>query len=61
MSSIWGSNSELAELLHLARRQPLRYVVEALPLSEANQAHQRLRRGDVDGRFVLVPSLDRPT
>ncbi len=61
MSSIWGSNSELSELLDLAGRQPLRYTVEALPLSEANQAHQRLRRGDVDGRFVLVPSLDRPT
>ncbi|MEP7201408.1 MAG: zinc-binding dehydrogenase [Ilumatobacteraceae bacterium] len=57
MSSIWGSNAELAELLELARREPLEYTVEALPLSQANQAHERLRRGDVDGRFVLVPDL----
>ncbi len=57
MSSIWGSNAELAELLQLARRQPLEYTVEALPLSHANEAHDRLRRGDVDGRFVLVPEL----
>jgi alcohol dehydrogenase, propanol-preferring len=57
MTSIWGSNTELAELLDLARREPLEYTVEALPLSQANQAHDRLRRGDVDGRFVLVPGL----
>ncbi|MFM2072641.1 MAG: hypothetical protein RLZZ623_2905 [Actinomycetota bacterium] len=57
MSSIWGSNTELGELLDLARRTPLQYTVEALPLSAANQAHERLRRGDVDGRFVLVPAL----
>jgi len=41
----------------LARREPLEYTVETLPLSQANEAHERLRRGDVDGRFVLVPSL----
>lgn len=57
MSSIWGSNDELGELLDLARRETLNYTVEALPLSEANQAHDRLRRGDVDGRFVLVPGM----
>jgi alcohol dehydrogenase, propanol-preferring len=57
MSSIWGSNGELGELLDLARREPLEYTVEVLPLSEANQAHDRLRRGDVNGRFVLVPGL----
>ena len=61
MSSIWGTNNELGELLDLARREPLRYTVEVLPLSQANEAHDRLRRGDVDGRFVLVPSLDRTT
>ena len=57
MSSIWGSNAELAELLDLVRREPLHHTVEALPLSKANEAHDRLRRGDVEGRFVLVPSL----
>jgi propanol-preferring alcohol dehydrogenase len=57
MSSIWGTNAELGELLALARREPLEYTVEPLPLHEAEQAHRRLRAGDVDGRFVLVPSL----
>jgi alcohol dehydrogenase, propanol-preferring len=58
MSSVWGSNAELGELLDLARRETIVHTVEALPLSRANEAHDRLRRGDVDGRFVLVPSLD---
>jgi propanol-preferring alcohol dehydrogenase len=57
MSSIWGSNAELAELLDLARREHIEQTVEALPLSQANEAHDRLRRGDVEGRFVLVPGL----
>jgi alcohol dehydrogenase, propanol-preferring len=55
MSSIWGTNGELGELLALARREPLRYTVETLPLELAQHAHDRLRRGDVQGRFVLVP------
>jgi alcohol dehydrogenase, propanol-preferring len=55
MTSIWGTNQQLAELLALARREPLRYTVETLPLIEAQTAHDRLRAGDVVGRFVLVP------
>jgi alcohol dehydrogenase, propanol-preferring len=58
LSSIWGTNAQLAELLNLAQRHELRYTVEALPLSAAQTAHDRLRRGDVAGRFVLVPGLD---
>lgn len=59
MSSIWGTNAELGELLRLAQHQPLQYTVETLPLSQAAVAHDRLRSGDVEGRFVLVPALDR--
>jgi alcohol dehydrogenase, propanol-preferring len=57
MSSIWGSNDQLGELLALARRERLVHHVEPLPLHAANEAHDRLRRGDVRGRFVLVPGL----
>ncbi len=55
MTSIWGTNAQLGELLSLARAQPLQYTVEALPLEQAQTAHDRLRAGDVSGRFVLVP------
>lgn len=57
MSSVWGSRAQLDELLDLARREPsIVQPVETLPLDDAQLAHDRLRRGDVRGRFVLVPN-----
>jgi alcohol dehydrogenase, propanol-preferring len=60
-TSVWGTNDQLAELLALARRHPITATVEAMPLSAAQTAHDRLRSGDATGRFVLVPSLDHTT
>lgn len=56
MSSIWGTVSELGELIDFAHRHPIQYTVEAVPLDQAEAAHQRLRAGDVAGRLVLVPT-----
>ncbi len=56
MSSIWGSPAELDQLLALARRERIEHTVEVMALADAEQAHQRLRRGEVAGRVVLVPS-----
>lgn len=56
MTSVWGSRAQLDELLDLARREPtIVQPVEALPLEQAQTAHDRLRAGEVRGRFVLVP------
>jgi len=55
MTSVWGSLDDFAELIALAQRQTIRHVVERLPLEQAQIAHDRLRKGDVRGRFVLVP------
>ena len=55
MSSIWGSLADLGELIALARREPLQYTIETLPLEEAQAAHDRLRSGEAKGRLVLVP------
>jgi alcohol dehydrogenase, propanol-preferring len=55
LSSIWGSLGELAELIELAHREPLQYTVETLPLDRAQEAHDRVRRGEALGRIVLVP------
>jgi alcohol dehydrogenase, propanol-preferring len=41
--------------LRLAAQASVRTVVETLALERANEALARLRRGDVDGAFVLVP------
>lgn len=43
------------EFLPLAARAGVRTHVEAMPLMKANQALDRLRRGDVSGALVLVP------
>jgi propanol-preferring alcohol dehydrogenase len=43
------------ELLALAPRIPIRTHVEAMQLSAANEALDRLRRGEVRGSLVLVP------
>jgi propanol-preferring alcohol dehydrogenase len=55
LSSIWGSRDELAELIALAQRETIEHTVEALPLEQAQTAHDRLRAGDTRGRLVLVP------
>jgi propanol-preferring alcohol dehydrogenase len=55
MSSIWGSLTDLGELIALAQREPLEYTVETMPLADAQAAHDRLRRGEAAGRLVLVP------
>ncbi len=55
MSSIWGSLSDLGELIELAQREPLSYTTETMPLAQAQAAHDRVRSGEARGRVVLVP------
>jgi propanol-preferring alcohol dehydrogenase len=43
------------EFLELAARIPVRTRVTPMPLTQANEALQRLRSGDVEGAIVLVP------
>jgi alcohol dehydrogenase, propanol-preferring len=43
------------EFLALAPRVPVQTTVDSVPLREAGQALDRLRRGDVNGALVLVP------
>jgi propanol-preferring alcohol dehydrogenase len=43
------------EFLELAPRVPVRTHVETFPLAQANEALDKLRRGDVRGALVLVP------
>jgi propanol-preferring alcohol dehydrogenase len=54
-TSSWGSLAELREVLAHARRDELDWEVEPLPLERVNEALERVRRGDVAGRLVLVP------
>ena len=43
------------ELLALAPHVPIRVEVETFPLAQANEALERLRRGEVHGAAVLTP------
>ena len=54
VNSVWGSRSQMDELLDLARREPaIVQPVEVMALADAQAAHDRLRSGDVRGRIVL--------
>jgi propanol-preferring alcohol dehydrogenase len=56
VSSIaWGAVDELYEVVRRARRRKVRWSVERVPLADAQEAHRRLRAGEVEGRIVLVP------
>ncbi|MGK3106059.1 NAD(P)-dependent alcohol dehydrogenase [Streptomyces sp. WAC05858] len=51
----WGTRHELAAVVTLARSGALHVETERFPLSAAAEAIDRLRRGRVRGRTVLVP------
>ena len=53
-TSVWGSPQQMVELLDLASREDILVPVDALPLEQAQVAHDRLRSGQVDGRLVLT-------
>ena len=53
-TSIWGSLDELKELLEFVRTRGLQHLVETMPLEKAQDALDRLRRGDIRGRVVLT-------
>ena len=53
LSSVWGNRKQMDELLDLARREDITVPVQRLPLSQAQQAHDMLRDGQVEGRLVL--------
>lgn len=59
VASVWGSRSQMDELLALARKEPsLVAPVDVMPLAEADKAHRLLRAGEVRGRVVLDISGD---
>ena len=59
MSSIWGTRDQLADLVALAQQHDLHSEIEIVALEDAQLAHDRLHRGEVSGRFVIVPGAPR--
>ena len=54
-TSYWGSIAELQEVVSLARAGRLKVHVETFPLANVSDAYDRLRKGTLSGRAVIVP------
>lgn len=54
-SPYWGSRSELIEVFAMARRGQLQVEVETFTLDEAAEAYDKLARGQINGRAVVIP------
>ncbi|TBO54510.1 NAD(P)-dependent alcohol dehydrogenase [Streptomyces kasugaensis] len=52
----WGSRSELAEVLALARTGALEVHVETYAIDDAPLAYERLHAGKINGRAVILPN-----
>jgi alcohol dehydrogenase, propanol-preferring len=57
-TTAWGSLDELRQVVRLARRGALHWNIESMPLVEAQAALDRVAAGNVDGRIVLVPTVN---
>ena len=55
MTSVWGSLAQMRDMVALARQEPLHSPIERIGLADIPTAHERLHRGDVAGRFVVLP------
>ncbi len=51
----WGTRAELTEVIALARAGRIKAHVERFPLSDVQQAYDRLRAGRLTGRAVIIP------
>jgi propanol-preferring alcohol dehydrogenase len=56
--SNWGTRSELADVVALARAGAVHVEVERVRLAEVPAAYKRLESGAVRGRLVAVPDLE---
>jgi alcohol dehydrogenase, propanol-preferring len=53
--SNWGTRSELADVVALARDGAIEIAIERVPLAGVPAAYERLAAGDARGRLVAVP------
>jgi alcohol dehydrogenase, propanol-preferring len=51
----WGSAIELMEVLDLARAGTIRAYVERFALDRVDEAYEKMRNGELEGRAVICP------
>lgn len=54
--NIWGTFSELKEVYELSRAGAIKNIVRRKKLDEINDAISQMRKGEIPGRIVVVPS-----
>jgi propanol-preferring alcohol dehydrogenase len=52
---VWGTRSDLLDVLDLARRGAIKVEVERFALADGSKAYERMRAHTLRGRAVLVP------
>ena len=57
--SLWGNYNELCEVIELAKQGKITHSIQEFPLSEINNVIDMLRDGQIKGRAVIVPIVDR--
>jgi propanol-preferring alcohol dehydrogenase len=55
-TTYWGTLGDLREVVALARAGVVTSTVETFTLDEAVSAYERLERGDISGRAVVIPN-----
>ncbi|HEX5543165.1 MAG TPA: NAD(P)-dependent alcohol dehydrogenase [Micromonospora sp.] len=51
----WGTRAELQEVIALAQQGQVRADVQTFPLDQVTEVYDKLRRGEIHGRAVIVP------
>lgn len=51
----WGSRTELMEVIGLALQKKIKIEIQKFKLDEAVEVYDKLRKGQIKGRAVLVP------
>ncbi len=54
--SLWGNYNELSEVIELAKRHKIKHNIQRFKLSEINDAIELLKKGQISGRGVVIPS-----
>uniref|UniRef100_A0A0L0NX94 Secondary alcohol dehydrogenase n=1 Tax=Candidozyma auris TaxID=498019 RepID=A0A0L0NX94_CANAR len=55
LGSFWGTSNDITECYELVKEGKIHPKVTTFPLKELPECIERLKRGDVSGRMVLIP------
>ena len=55
MTTMGGSTADLAEVVALSEAGRVKPHIEKFPLSEVGEVYEKLERGEIAGRAVLIP------